>query len=181
MSFVKSFQQFSKTGFLNEAMIEDSSVKEAIGEFYVLQEEIKELEKSLEVKKQQFKIFEEDIKPMLDGMKEIGDKLAQTEEYVIKVSRFGGERKDASYKNAFEHALSKVNAATKKVLNEALEASKRITQVKHSFSIGKSVTEASIFDKFKATIKSVVSKVMSVFKKEKNVIQEANDELKKLA
>lgn len=176
MKIVKMFEEF-----LFEAFIEDAAVKASIGEFYDLQNEIKRLEAELEEKKLAFKQFEGDIKPMLDGMKEVGDKLAQTEEYVIKVSRFGGERKDASYKTAFENALSKVNAATKRVLEEALEASKKVTQVKHSFSIDKMVVaEASIFDKIKSAIKGAINKLLGVFKKESKTIDDANKELKQL-
>lgn len=172
---VKMFEEF-----LFEAFIEDPAIKESIGDFYELQNEIKELEAQLEEKKLQFKQFEGDIKPMLDGMKEVGDKLAQTEEYVIKVSRFGGERKDASYKTAFESALTKVNAATRRVLEDALDASKKITNVKHSFNIDKIVAEASIFDRIKDAIKSAISKVLGVFKKEGKTIDDANNELKRI-
>jgi hypothetical protein len=172
---VKMFEEF-----LFEAFIEDPAIKAQIGTFYELQEEIKKLEVALEEKKSQFKQFEGDVKPMIDGMKEVGDKLAETEEYLIKVSRFGGERKDASYKTAFENALSKVNAATKRVLEEALEASKKVTQVKHSFSIDKVVAEASLFDKIKSAIKGAINKLLGIFKKESKTIDDANKDLKKL-
>jgi hypothetical protein len=172
---VKMFEEF-----LFEAFIEDPSVKAQIGTFYDLQEQIRKIEAELEEKKLQFKQFESDVKPMIDGMKEVGDKLAQTEEYVLKISRFGGERKDTSYKVAFENALSKVNAATKRVLEEALEASKKVTQVKHSFSIDKIVAEASLFDKVKSALKSAMNKLLSIFKKESNNIDDANKDLKKL-
>jgi hypothetical protein len=172
---VKMFEEF-----LFEAFIEDPGVKAQIGTFYELQEQIKKLEAELEEKKLQFKQFEGDVKPMIDGMKEVGDKLAETEEYLIKVSRFGGERKDASYKTAFENALGKVNAATKRVLEEALEASKKVTQVKHSFSIDKVVAEASLFDKIKSAIKGAINKLLGVFKKESKTIDDANKDLKKL-
>lgn len=175
VALVKMFEEF-----LFEAFIEDPEVKAQIGTFYDLQEQIRKLEDQLEEKKLQFKQFEGDVKPMIDGMKEIGDKLAETEEYILRVSRFGGERKDASYKTAFENALSKVNGATKRVLEEALEASRKITQVKHSFSIDKVVAEASIFDKIKGAIKGAINKLLSIFKKETKTIDDANKDLKKL-
>lgn len=172
---VKMFEEF-----LFEAFIEDPGVKSQIGTFYDLQEQIKKIEAELEEKKLQFKQFESDVKPMIDGMKEVGDKLAETEEYILKISRFGGERKDASYKTAFENALSKVNGATKKVLEEALEASKKVTNVKHSFSIDKIVAEASLFDKIKGAIKGAINKLLGIFKKETKTIDDANKDLKKL-
>jgi septal ring factor EnvC (AmiA/AmiB activator) len=176
MKIVKMFEEF-----VFEAFIDDPGVKASIAEFYDLQNEIKRMEAELEEKKLAFKQFEGEVKPMLDGMKEVGDKLAETEGFVIKVSRFGGERKDASYKTAFENALGKVNAATRRVLEEALEASKKVTQVKHSFSIDKVVVaEASIFDKIKNAIKGAINKLLGVFKKESKTIDDANKDLKKL-
>ena len=120
---------------VNELDVQDTNVTDSVKEFYELQQEMATMKSRLKEMEGRFKEFEGVIKPMLDEMKELGDKLAMCGEYVIKVTKFGGERMDASYKDAFENALSKVNAATKNVLNEALEASKKLTQVKHSISI----------------------------------------------
>jgi hypothetical protein len=120
---------------LSELDVQDTNVTDSVKEFYELQQEMATMKSRLKEMEGRFKEFEGVIKPMLDEMKELGDKLAMCGEYVIKVTKFGGDRMDASYKDAFENALSKVNAATKNVLNEALEASRKLTQVKHSISI----------------------------------------------
>lgn len=120
---------------VNELDVQDTNVTDSVKEFYELQQEMATMKARLKEMDARFKGFEGIIRPMLDEMKELGDKLAMCGEYVIKVTKFGGERMDASYKDAFENALSKVNAATKNVLNEALEASKTLTKVKHSISI----------------------------------------------
>jgi|694.fasta_scaffold11357_31 hypothetical protein len=164
---------------VNEADV-DPEIAKQLNHFYEMQNKIKEYEKEIEAMKEEFKQFADELKPMMDGMKEVGEKLAKTEDFIIAISRFGGERKDASYKNAFENALSKVNAATKKVLEEALEASKKVTNVKHSFNIQK-VEEANIFTKIGNLLKSAVSKFLNIFKKEGKVIDDANKELAKLA
>jgi len=166
-------------GTLDEADV-DPEIAKQLNHFYEMQNKIKEYEKEIEAMKEEFKQFADELKPMMDGMKEVGEKLAKTEDFIIAISRFGGERKDASYKNAFENALSKVNAATKKVLEEALEASKKVTNVKHSFNIQK-VEEANIFTKIGNLLKSAVSKFLNIFKKEGKVIDDANKELAKLA
>lgn len=180
MKHIKLFEQFiSESDHINEVTIDDQNIKDTIGVFYDLQNEIQKLESELSAKRSAFKQFEKDVKPLIDGMKEFGDKLAETEGYLIKVSRFGGDRLDVSYKVAFENAVSKVNTATKKVLAEALEASKKITQVKHGFDIHK-VSEASLFDKIKEAIKDAISKIIGVFKKEGNAVDNANRDLQKL-
>jgi hypothetical protein len=166
--------------FIAEAIIDDPKVKNEISRFYDLQRRIKELEAELEASKSEFKEFEIEMRPMMDGMKEVGDKLAKTEEFIIEITRFGGERKDASYKNAFEMALSKVNGATKKILQESFEASKKVTQIKHSFTIDK-ITEASVLGKIGGLLKKAVVGFISLFKKESKVIDRGNDELENIA
>lgn len=182
MKHIKLFEEFLHEVEVNQ-LVEadvDPEISKKLEYFYEMQTKIKEYEKEMEAMKEEFKQFADELKPMMDGMKEVGDKLAQTEDFIIAISRFGGERKDASYKNAFENALTKVNAATKKVLEEALDASKRVTLVKHSFNIRK-VEEASIFSKITDMLKKAVSKFVGIFKKETKTIDDANKELAKLA
>jgi|694.fasta_scaffold95110_4 hypothetical protein len=158
---------------------DDPKLSEQISHFHDLQKEIKKIEEDLTNKKAEFKQFEEEIRPMLDCMKELNVKLALTEEFIIQVTRFGGERKDVSYKNAFENALTKVNAATKKVLMEALEAAKHVTQVKHSFNI-EQLAEGTFIENVKKFLKSGIDAFLGLFKREEKKIDDANDELKKI-
>lgn len=159
---------------------DDPKLAAEIGQFYELQNDIKELEEELLKKKDAFKQFEMEIRPMLDCMKEMNIKLSLTNDYLIQITRFGGERRDASYKNAFENALTKVNASTRKVLEAALEASRTVTQVKHSFKIDKKLEEASILDNIKNAIKKGINAFLDIFKKEENEVDKANKELQKL-
>lgn len=160
---------------------DDPKLAKEIGQFYELQNDIKALEEDLMKKKDAFKQFEMEIRPMLDCMKEMNIKLSLTNDYLIQITRFGGERRDASYKNAFENALTKVNASTRKVLEAALEASRSVTQVKHSFKIDKKLEEASIIDNVKNAIKKGINAFLNIFKKEENEVDKANKELQKLA
>ena len=188
MKHIKTFESFSVNEAISASDIrdkdkvlnEDPKLAAEIGKFHDLQKEIKKLEEDLMAKKAEFKEFENEIRPMMDCMKEMKVKLSITDKYVIQITRFGGERKDVSYKNAFENALTKVNASTRKVLEAALEASKTVTQVKHSFNI-EELTEASILDKIISAIKTGVSKFMNLFKSEEKKIDSANQELEKLA
>jgi len=175
MRYLKTFEQF-----VNEAKIENESIENSISEFHQLQNEIAELEMQLKEKKNQFKQFDSEITPILDGMKETKDKLAYTEEYVVKISRFGHDRTSASYKDAFELSLTKVNAATKRILEEALESTQKITKIGHSYKIEK-LNEANIFQVVLDKLKSIAKSFLNIFKKESKNIDNANDELKKLS
>lgn len=174
---LKAFEEFVN----EEINIEDPEIAKKMNHFYELQRKIQEYEQQLEEMKDEFKGFEGQLRPIMDGMKETGEKLAKTEDFIVQITRFGGERKVPYYKDAFENALTKVNAATQKVLLEALEASKKVTQVKHSFKIDKALSEASFLEKVKSALKSAIAKLTSVFKKENRNIDDANKELAKLA
>lgn len=165
--------------YVNEVKIEDAEITETISEFYELQMQILQLQSELKQKQAQFKQFDANIQPIIDGMKDTGDKLGVTEKYVVKVSRFGYERTTASYKDAFELALSKVNGATQKILNEALAATEKVSAVSHSYTIDQ-MNEANIFQKIVSAIKDVASKFVNMFKKESKNIDAANNDLKKL-
>jgi septal ring factor EnvC (AmiA/AmiB activator) len=165
-----------------EAIIDDQTIKDKIANFYELQKKIKEMESNLKEIKSQFGEFEELITPIIDGLKEVKDRTAETEEYIVEISRFGGEQTNVSYKDAFENALTKVNGATRKVLDEALEASKKTTKVKHSFSIRKiDVSESNILTNITNFINRAVSKFVSIFKTQSKIIDSANRDLKKLS
>jgi hypothetical protein len=145
---------------LAELDVQNPEVTDSVKEFYELQQEMNTMKSRLKEMEARFKGFEGIIKPMLDEMKELGDKLAMAGEFVIKVNKFGGERMDASYKDAFENALSKVNAATKGVLQEALEASKKITQVKHSIDIQPAnQLQEGIMDRISGAFKGFLSRL----------------------
>ena len=165
--------------FVNEVKIEDTEITETISEFYELQMQILQLQSELKQKQAQFKKFDANIQPIIDGMKETGDKLGITEKYVVKVSRFGYDRTTASYKDAFELALSKVNGATQKILNEALVATEKVGSVANSYTIDQ-MNEANIFQKIISTLKDIASKFVNMFKHESKNIDAANSDLKKL-
>jgi hypothetical protein len=177
MKLMKIFQNF-----VSEAVVDDPAIKEKIANYYELQKQIKEMEANLKQMKSEFGEFEQLLNPIIDGLKELKDRTADTGEYIIEISKFGGPRQDVSYKDAFENALTKVNGATKRVLQEALEASKKTTNVKHSFSINKAqMSEVSLLDKLKTAVKSAVTKFIGIFRRETKTIDAGNAELRKLA
>lgn len=175
MKHIKLFEQF-----INEKNVDDAQINQTIQEFHKLQMRIVELESELKQKKAEFKQFDDQIQPIIEGMKETGDKLAVTETHVVKISRFGYERATASYKDAFDLALTKVNSSTKKILEEALAASIKVSKISASYSIDTKITEANILQRFIASIKKAASDFVNIFRKESKNIDSANNELKAL-
>ena len=175
-------QQLYKKKDANEAKIEDPEILASIDEFYDLQQEIESLNAKLKEAKAKFGKYSKYITPLLDAMKDTGDKLAETDDYVIKIKRFAHERSSASYKDAFEMAISKVNAATQAVLNKALEESKKISKIGHSFEIdvNEGRLDENIFTDAIKGIKMVVKSFLSLFKRESKNIDDGNSMLKRL-
>lgn len=175
MKQIKTF-----TDFINESQIQDQQINSEINEFYELQSEIERLQSELKQKKAQFKEFDKMIQPVLMGMKETGDKLAVTETHVVKIKRFGYERTSSSYKDAYELALTKVNGATKKILDEALQVTQKVSTVKTSYTIDQ-LNEANILQKIGRQLKKWTQRFLKIFKKESKEIDKANKVLKDLS
>jgi len=171
--------------FLLESVAIPQDVTKSIAEFHKLQSEITRVTAELEFLKDEFKEFDEMVDPVLTGLKETNKKIAITEGYAIKISRFGYERTNKSYAKAFKMALSKVNKSTQKILSEALEASATTSKIKSSYSIDKlsegEINEAGIWAKIGKAIKGVVGKFLNIFKREIKTIDQSNNELEKLA
>jgi len=146
-------------GIKTELDAKGHEAADSVKEFYEIQQEMNALKARLKDMEGKFKGFEGVIKPMLDEMKEVGDKIADFGQYIVKVTKFGGERMDASYKDAFENAVSKVNEATRNFLMRELEASKKITQVKHSINIEPNQLEEGIISRVTNAFKGLLSKI----------------------
>lgn len=164
--------------FINEMEITDKNIIESIETFHSLQMEILKLQSDLKAKTAEFAKFDKQIQPIIESMKATGDKLAVTEKFVVKVSTFGYSRETASYKDAFNLALTKVNKATQKILNEALDATQKTSKTKATYHID--VNEDNVFTKIADALKNIVSSFLRIFSKEIKVIDQGNDELKKL-
>jgi DNA-binding protein YbaB len=173
MKTVKLFEEF-----VNETKIVDKDINNSIAEFYSLQEQITDLEEELKRKKAAYKEFDTAIKPMIDGMKKTGDKLATTEKFIVKVERFGYEKENPSYKDAFNLSLTKVNTATKKILEEALESSVKVSNISHTYSI--ETNEANLFQKIGNFFKDIVEGFKKIFNIQTRVIDAGNKELEQL-
>ena len=176
---VQLFEQFVKQ--INEAQIEDPALAAKVAKYYDLQKRIDMLKSTLATMNAEAKElgFEDEIRPLFDSMKEIGDRLALTDGYIVKITRYGGTTTSYRYKEAFEMALTKVNSATEKVLQEALESTKKISNVSHSFNVEK--VQENLATKLFGMLKGYVKAFLNIFKKEDKNIADANKELAKIA
>lgn len=171
---------------MNEAELRDRNVKAKLDRIYELKNRIKELTEETKAINSELKEFDTDIKPVFDAMKVLNDRIATTERYVIKITRFGGPADNPSYAKAIEQALEQVDDAAKAIINECVRLNTGVKNNTHQYDIEK--VDESLSDKAKALIGKIKAKVVSLvdrfksaFNRKIEKIDAANANLEKLA
>lgn len=174
------------TEFVNEAQIKDKQIIAKLDRIYELKTKIKALTEETTRINAELKQFDATIKPVFDAMKTLQDKLATTEKYVIKITKYGGSASVPAYAKAVEQALTLVDEAAQAIIKECVAVNTSVSNVKHSFDI-EAVEESKLTDKAKSLIaklspkiKSLVSKFLTLFNSKLAKIESANLKLQKL-
>lgn len=180
------FNEFLTESVVNEAQLKDKAIIAKLERIHEIKEKLKALTAETKAIEGELKEFDASIKPIFDAMKVLNDKLATTEKYVLKITRYGGEGTSVSYGKAVEQALTMVDEAAQAIINECVRQHTAITNVKHSFDIEK-IDEAKLTDKAKAVIaklsgkiKTIVDKFKSFFASKLAKIDSANEKLAKI-
>lgn len=171
------------TQFINEAKLTDKTLIVKLDRIHEIKERLKALTAETKSIESELKDFDASVKPVFDAMKVLNDKLALTEKYVLKITKYGGEGTSVSYGKAVEQALAQVDEAAQAIINECVKANTAATSVKHSYEIQK-VDESKLSDKVKAVIAKLSDKITSAVEKFKSVfatksakIDQANQKL----
>lgn len=167
------------TEFITEAALKDRAIVSQLAEIKALKEKLKELTAETKRIESSLKEFDAEIKPYFDAMKVLNDKLGLTEQYVVKITKYGGTRTDVTWKSVVDSALERVDEAARAIIGECIEANKKLTEVKHSFEI-EDVNESKAFDKFKAIVSKITTKLKNLFSSKMSKIDAANAKLKAL-
>jgi len=109
--------------------------KNRIDEFAALSDEIDRITAILKKLKTRYNAIDKELTPMMEQLEEMGQSAIETEKSLLTIKRKGYLRETPKYKMAFELALTKVNAQTKKLLDEALNASKSTTRVATTLAV----------------------------------------------
>lgn len=170
---------------MNEAELRDRSVKAKLERIYELKNRIKELTAETKEINSELKDFDTDIKPVFDAMKVLNDRLATTERFVIKITRFGGPADNPSYAKAIEQALEQVDDAAKEIINECVRLNTGVKNNTHQYDIEKideslSAKAKALINKIKTKIASLVDRFKSAFNRKLERIDLANASLEKL-
>lgn len=162
-----NFSEFVNESQVNEAQIKDKALIAKLERIHEIKEKLKTLTAETKAIEGELKEFDASIKPIFDAMKVLNDKLATTEKYVVKITRYGGEGSAVSYGKAVEQALTMVDEAAQAIINECVRQNTAVTAVKHSFEIAK-LDEGKLTDKAKAIIAKISGKINAIVAKFKS-------------
>jgi hypothetical protein len=183
MKHLKLFEEFVNTykELVNEAKIPRKADID-MERLYTLQEKIKSLKAEMKSADEEFKGFEAQLKPVFDAMKALEDKIAESADYIVKITRYGHTREDVTWKSVVDQAMERLDDAAKAIINECVEANKKVTNVKHSFEVEKKeeVNEASVLGKIKDAVMAVVEKFKNKIASKFAKIDAENQKLKAL-
>jgi len=159
---------------LSEKVVVDSKIQSEIDELGKLTQQIEKLKKQLKPLQKRYGEVVEEIIPIID---KLDKETLTTNNFIMKIIRRGYDRENFSYKEGFLNGLNKVNENTKKILQQILEETKKLTKINPSFSV-KPIGEG-VGDKLKVwynKFKMMVRKLTKNFKG----ISDGNKILKRL-
>ena len=117
---------------ISEKVVVDTKIQSEIDELGKLTQQIEKLKKQLKPLQKRYGEVVEEIIPVID---ELDKGTLQTNNFVMKIIRRGYERENVSYKEGFLNGLNKVNENTKRILQQILEETKKLTKINPSFSV----------------------------------------------
>jgi len=172
MNRLKLFEEF-----VNEMEISDEGIKSKLDRIKSLRDKLSEMSSEMKEMEKELKEFDAEIKPIFETMKAVDDRLATTEDFVLKITKFGHTRTDIGWKSVVDQSLEQVDEAARSIIVSLMEANKKSVEVKFSYEIQK-INEAYM-EKFKSMITKAIDRVRSVFSKKITKIDSANAKLEK--
>ena len=147
---------------ISEKVVVDSKIQSEIDELGILSQQIEKIKKQLQPLQKRYGEVVEEIIPVID---KLDKETLTTNNFVMKIIRRGYERENYSYKEGFLNGLNKVNENTKRILQQILEETKKLTKINPSFSVkpigeGREGQLYSWYKWFKVVIKSVTSQML---------------------
>lgn len=163
---------------LNEFQMEPS-LKRKINEFGKLNDEIDSLKYKLNKLTKDYKVIEQELRPLLEELQRHGEESVMTEKYLVSIKQGGYERINYSYKKGFEKSLTKVNKSTRKLLEDLLKTTETITYISSKVGVQK-LSESSFIKRFFTTILTLIKKVVPSIRRNKKDLSSLNKLTKRM-
>lgn len=155
-------------------------IEQQIDEFAELSDEIDRVNAHLKKLKSRFSYLEDTLRPVLEDLDQQSQSAIQTEKYLLTIKRKGYDRTNVKYKEAFEEAITKVNAQTRRILEEVLESTKSTTRVVSKLGV-QPVTESNILQRIVGKLRGVWGKLTNKLKRNKKDLNTLQQLAKKIA
>jgi chromosome segregation ATPase len=151
-------------------------VKRALDDYYELRAKMQPLEDKVSELQDELKPLRKRAK-QLEGLisaefEELEAEIAETDSVIARVIRRGYDRKSKSYKKAFEVLLGKVNAQLRKIAEEVLETSAKVSHVPAKFDV--EPKESRVGDAVRKAVRAVTKLLSGLF----HTLAGANDEIR---
>jgi len=163
---------------LNEAVIEDKDLQSQIKEFATLSDQIDSISSELKKLENRYKELEGAIRPVLEQLDETQDKALEIENILITIKKAGYERTSYAYKEAFEWLKDRVNPTMKKIVEEAVEKTKKTARIPSVIGVQKkNISENKIIDALKKYWDSFIGKLKTYNNNLDNAIDDIKSKL----
>jgi len=133
----KHVNEMNETSVVSEMQVTDHELEKKIEEFGLLSDQIDLLGSKIQELKTKYSNIEEELRPLLEELKETKEKTLMTEHYLVVIKKAGYERTNTKYKEAFVLALTKVNEATKNILNAVLKETQTKSAIASTIGVQK--------------------------------------------
>jgi chromosome segregation ATPase len=134
---------------IEEIKIEDPNLESKIKEFANLSDQIDSISNELKKLKSQYSSLENILTPLLEELDDTQDKALEIEGILVTIKKRGFERTSYAYKEAFEWLVERVNPTMKKIVEEALEKTKKTSKIATAIGVQKIIPENKIIDSIK--------------------------------
>jgi chromosome segregation ATPase len=163
---------------LNEAVIEDKDLQSQIKEFATLSDQIDSISSELKKLENRYKELEGAIRPVLEQLDETQDKALEIENILVTIKKSGYDRTSYAYKEAFEWLKDRVNPTMKKIVEEAIEKTKKTSRIPSVIGVQKkNISENQIIDALKKYWDSFIGKLKTYNNKLDNAIDDIKSKL----
>jgi len=147
-----------------EVVIGEDRLVQLLDEYGRLSDKARDLSTKLKPINKRVKELQKILGPIIA---ELEDQMAQTDAYVVAIKRIPYEKKTVAWKSIVEVLMTKVNAATKKVILSIIAESSKVVQVaaeigvekKESVDAAPIVIEGVLWDKLMQVISTLSTKV----------------------
>jgi hypothetical protein len=151
----------------------ETEIQKEINELGDLTKQIQKLKKQLIPLQKKYNDVMKEVIPVVEDLKK---ESLTTNKYIFQILKKGYQRQSFQYKEGFLESLDKVNENTKKILNQILEQTKKLTTIKPQIQIRPIEGIGDVFKKWINRFKMVIRKLSKNFKG----IKDGNKQLRKL-